>query len=177
MTISLSRRRTHHPLYFIVRKVVAGMIFCDGRGSSECVSLLHDSHFPTSRTRGDTEVARGRDVALCTVEAAFQTRPHATLRAMRTRGVGFLGYILYALRAKCRCCVCKNVGCVVLHGVTRAPPCGSHMVLPPRKCVSHPTYQGMGPVHQFFAGSQRAKASGGVMRATWRDTYSLVIAQ
>ena len=116
---------------------------------------------PPASTRGDTEVARGRDVALCTVEAAFQTRPHATLRAMRTRGVGFLGYILYALHAKCRCCVCKNVGCVVLHGVTRAPPCGSHMVLPPRKCVSHPTYQGMGPVHQFFAGSQRAKASAG----------------
>ena len=27
----------------------ADMIFCDGRGSSECLSLLHDSHFPTSR--------------------------------------------------------------------------------------------------------------------------------
>ena len=71
---------------------------------------------PPASTRGDTEVARGRDVALCTVEAAFQTRPHAALRAIRTRGVGFLGYILYALHAKCRCCVCKNVGCVVLHG-------------------------------------------------------------
>ena len=28
---------------------------------------------PPASTRGDTEVARGRDVALCTVEAAFQT--------------------------------------------------------------------------------------------------------
>ena len=66
---------------------------------------------PPARTRGvgTLRVARGRDVALCTVEAAFRTRPHATRYAYtRCRLRTDVRYMLYAVGSEG-----KNVSCVV----------------------------------------------------------------
>ena len=111
---------------------------------------------PPLAPEGTLRVGRRRDVALCTFEAAFRTRPHAPRYAYTWCGLNRL-HAVCATR-KMPLCIKTWVACTAW-GHLCTTLCGSHMVMTPRKRVSHPTYKGR-PSLSGFCRFPRGRVTG-----------------